>query len=291
MGAILRGQAVDVEAHVHLLRQPGDDPFAEGMPAFAGELRGRQPRSVEHRHARIVRRQTGLLVAEVPDADLHERRKRRSLAQRVEHNRGVRAHEALVGFPQVGMRVDVQNAEPRMPLGDGPDQPERHAVLPADHAHRLAGIQPAAGLGVHFGLEPLRPFVDAPQPPAQRFAVGRSARLPMLDHATRLFAQHPATQRPCIVQFGRANPPFPYTRTMHVVQVDLQGRVQYRPGTERRPFAVGHGDVPRHGNQHQRGFLRRKGQSEIVAVGYARTVRIETVRDTGRFFLFHNRRF
>lgn len=32
----------------------GDDPFAEGMPTFAGELRGRQPRPVEHRHARIV---------------------------------------------------------------------------------------------------------------------------------------------------------------------------------------------------------------------------------------------
>jgi len=57
------------------------------------------------------------------------------------HDRRVAPGEALVGRPQVGVRVDLQHAQPGPPGGRRRDPAVRHRVVATDHARDPALIQ------------------------------------------------------------------------------------------------------------------------------------------------------
>ena len=62
-----------------------------------------------------------LLVAKIAYAHLHQRPDARGLVQRIVHDRRMRISEALVSFAQVGMRIDMQDADAGIPPGHRPD--------------------------------------------------------------------------------------------------------------------------------------------------------------------------
>src|SRR5690606_9799304 len=74
---------------------------------------------------------------------------------------GVAVGEALERLPQVGMRVEVEDAHSGEALGVGPDGAEGHGVIAAEHAGDLPAIEPALGLGVDPVVERRADRVDA----------------------------------------------------------------------------------------------------------------------------------
>src|SRR5262249_40868864 len=103
----------------------------------------------------------GFALRDVANRYLHELLDLRDLADHVEHDRRVRPLEALVRFAQIAVRVDVEDAEFAVTLGDARDRAVRHGMIAADHADELAGAKLAIDRLVDVAIEPRAEIVDA----------------------------------------------------------------------------------------------------------------------------------
>ena len=233
-----------------------------------------KPEYIEQADTRIRRGQARLVVAEIANAHLHQSRHSGRFVQHIIHNGSVRIGKSFVSPAQVGMSVDMQYADARITLGHRADQSERDAMVAADQPHLFTGVQPPAGLVVHFRIEFCGTFVDPRDTAAHRFS-GRTARFPVFDHPPSLFPQFFTAQFQRIADRQRPDSLPPTVRIVQVVQIDLQRSVQDCIGTAGRPLAVRSRHVPRNGHQHQSSLLRRKRKSEIAPVIHARSVRIK----------------
>ena len=121
MRTVVRAQPVDIEADINLPRQRCNDPVAYRAPRLTFELRRRQLVVGELHHPFVGTGHLQLLVAKIAYAHLHQRPDARGLVQRIVHDRRMRISEALVSFAQVGMRIDMQDADAGIPPGHRPD--------------------------------------------------------------------------------------------------------------------------------------------------------------------------
>ena len=58
----------------------------------------------------------------------------------IKHNRGVRKLKALIGIPQIGVSINVQNSEVGVTIADRPNRPQRNTVIATNHRYLLALI-------------------------------------------------------------------------------------------------------------------------------------------------------
>src|SRR5690606_20617348 len=140
-------EPVDVEGEVDVLGQVAHDAVDLLLPRRAREALARQ-RMVEvgDDAAAALLDVEVLAAAEVPHPHLHQLRHLGDTLHHVVEDRGVAMGEALVGLPQVGMGVHVEDAHARMALGVRADRAEGYRVIAAQHADDLALVEPARDL-------------------------------------------------------------------------------------------------------------------------------------------------
>jgi hypothetical protein len=217
--------------------------------------------------ARVDRVQ--FLFAEVADADLDDACDGGHVAQDVVHDRGVAPAEPFVGDAQVGVRIDVQDAEPRMARGDRGDRAERHRVVAADDARDLAAVEDAFDGLAHDGVDERPRLVDG----ARRRRVAVAAALfdrPRRERArARVRLGDPALggQQVDAALVGAA--------ALQVVEVDLTARGEDRCGPVLGAGAVGDGRGERHRHEHDRGVGGGVRQAEDAAAGSCGGIRVE----------------
>src|SRR5205807_492456 len=92
-----------------------------------------------------------LLLAEIADANLDQPLDAR-LADDVVHDRRVRVLEALVRVPQIGVRVEVEDAESGVLGGMRSNGAERDAVVAAYRPYDLAAREPIRARLLYPGI-------------------------------------------------------------------------------------------------------------------------------------------
>ena len=85
--------------------------------------------------------------------------------------------KAFIGDPQVGVGIDVKNAEARVLVGDGGDGAQWNRVVASYNPHDLLAFKPGPGFVGHPAVQELAQMVDASQIHLQLRLAPRSAVL------------------------------------------------------------------------------------------------------------------
>ncbi len=200
-----------------------------------------------------------LLLAVVPDADLHDAGHALQVVDDIVHDRGVRPGEALEGGAEVHVRVDLENAHPGVVLGNGLVEPVGDAVLAPDQARDLplaeGGLRAvvgepggAAGVLVHLVDGVLVALLGAPP----------------LDDG---LGEDPGLAGPFLDLGGRGlhmDAPFEDVPEAAVEEIDLCGRFPDRYGCVAGSDAVRRGRVVGDGDENDGGVLSGMGEAENV---------------------------
>ena len=189
MGTVLKSEAVDVEAHVNLLRQRIHDSPAQRIPGLTAKHRGSERQVVEGSDTTARSGQGGFRSAEIPHGDLGDLLHRRHVAQDVEHDRSMRELEAFIGIAQVAVGVDMQDAELPVAVAQGTDQSVRRRMVAPDEPHGLPGVEPPCGLRPDVGVHGTAAFVDAAHLAYHIVVLGTAPAFEVGDHLLRIAAQ------------------------------------------------------------------------------------------------------
>ena len=197
------------------------------------------------------------------------------------HDAGVRVFETFVGRAQVTVRVELQDGEFRMALGQRVQVAQRRAVVAAQHHHAFASIEQVTG----FGFQPLQHFVAFCRGLGGHgfvlFTVGFG--LAFFQPANVLGGQGPQFAAGfgydfVLILYGQTE--LPGVGHVRIVQVDLQRGFADSGRASSRAGPVAHRYLPRHGYYYYLCLLRREGQAEQAAINIARRVGVE-----GGYFL------
>ena len=272
MGTVLKSEAVDVEAHVNLLRQRIHDSPAQRVPGLAAEHRGGERQVVEGGN---TGGRSG--PAEIAHCDLGDFFHRRHVAQDVEHDRSMRELEAFVSIAQVAVGVDMQDAELPVAVTQGTDQSVGRRMVAPDQSHGLPCVEPPRRLRPDVGVHGAAAFVDAAHLAYRIVVLGTSPAFEMGNHLLRIAAQALRLLQQRIVHIGRGDTAAPHAGSQRLMEVELRRGFYHGIGRMGRPGAVRHRHVPRSRNQHQFGRSRLERQPEIGPVIHTDPVGIEGV--------------
>ncbi len=271
-------QGVDVEADVDFFGEGGDDFLTDFVPGLALVETLMQGDVGELPYAAAAGGRVVLFVlAYVADAHLHELHHLLQL-QGVIHDRGVRVRKTLVGPTQVGVRVEVQDAESLVHARKRLDKPVGAAVVASHHSHEAVLVQDALADVLQPGVGPLARLFQEPAvglAPRLRVALGAPLRKGYQPFG---HGPHPCREvgdRAGFLHRIGADAEFPRVGNLKVEEIQLHGSVENGLRPVGRAGAVGGGHVPRHGHQHKRTFLVRERKAEVMVVGRAGLVGVE----------------
>ncbi len=164
------------------------------------------------------------------------------------------------------MGIDLQDAEFILPC-QCPDLTRSTAVIPADHKRQLVVFQVLKSGLLQGEGEIFTGLVDR---------TDQLLNMPVFIYITPIFQKTDylfCLQPDLLVgrDDGRidllhGHPCFPGTGYQGIVEVDLERTGENVPRPLCSSFCIGYGNIPRHGDEHQPGFLHLERQTENVVV-------------------------
>ena len=264
--AMLAGEAVDVEGDVHGLRQRGDDALAHRGPGGTAKLHVAQALVVEGVHAALRSLGEGHLArTNVADAHLHQLAHLGETRHHVVEDAGVTPGEALERLTQVGVCVDLQDAETGVALRELVDEAEGAGVITAQQCGDGAAIENAARFGGHERVHALAGGVHG----CKRLRMLRVAGLGAtrvndgFGGGARLLRQRGDRLRNG--QHGDAR--LPDGAELDVLQIHLLAGLQHMLGARGGAGAIAGGCVEGNGDHHHARVVGRGVETEQAVTG------------------------
>ena len=274
MRTLGRVQSIDVEGEVDFRRKRVGDVRAEAHPGTAFgpcsddlvlQERIHDPTARLPDHLR-------LLLAEVANADGNDGGDARKALDHVVHDRSVRPGESLERFPQIRVRVEMQDAHARIALGVRPDGSERDRMIPADHADQPAFLEELLGAAVGETVERFAGRVDPLECSLQGLGVPDVSAA--LEDRERVRTRDPIEFDESPRRRNQVDPGLVGVAHHRIVEIHLHARiVDGLRALVRRASVRGRG-VPRRADEHDLAFVFPVRESEEAIVGRG-LVRIE----------------
>ena len=272
-GAILDAQSIDVEANIDLCGQRLNDLRAEFSPRLTLEASTAQHTVGEAHNALIRIGQLLLGIAEIAHTNLHQALHLGHIAQQVEHNRGVRIFETLIGVAQVAVSVEVQHSEATMLLCHCAHRTVWCRVVTTYQPNQLTLLDQRCNLLIYLVIHLLASAIDRCK--LRSNTLGISTIFERIDHILSLGAPHAALLAHQLIGRKRRDTSTPSIGIISIVEVELSRCLANCLGTVCRAVAIRNGHVPRCLNQYQIGLVGRKRQAVIVAICHTHPIGVE----------------
>ena len=210
-------------------------------------------------------------LAEIADPHLDDLRHIRNPMVNIVEDRRVRPGEALVGVAEVGVRIEMEDAEPGARRRARLDRAERRRVIAADDAEDLPERKPTIRLAPHERVHPRADFIDLRRGRFVGFGEGPTRA----DHRRRRFLgfRVPALHRRRLGEHG--DPRFVGIARLRI-RIDPPGdSPRGSPRGARRAAAIGGRRLEGHRQEHHPRLRGAEGQTKDSRARRRRRVRVE----------------